>query len=256
MIPKIIHYCWFGRGKMTPLMEKCIHSWKKYCPDYQIVEWNEDNFDVNSVVWTQQAYEAKKYAFVADYVRLYALKQMGGIYMDTDQELLKSLDPFLKHELFMGFMDEQLSMGVIGARSDSKLLSEMFSYYKDRKFIVDDKFDQTPNTKWVTELMVTKGLKIDNKHQIIENATIYPKTYFCPTSCVSIYKDFTPETVAVHHWAMTWRSEKAKKSFARARRHEIWWYKAYIRLRYMPNRIVRSVFGNKTIDKLKSNLKK
>ena len=103
MIPKIIHYCWFGGKPKPELAEKCIESWKKFCPDYEIVEWNEGNFNINSNLYVKQAYEAKKYAFVTDYVRLYALYTQGGIYMDTDVMVLKPLDEYLNHEAFSGF---------------------------------------------------------------------------------------------------------------------------------------------------------
>ena len=254
MIPKIIHYVWFGHGKMTPLMLKCIKSWKKHCPDYQIMEWNESNFDINSTLWTKQAYEAKKYAFVSDFVRLYALKKYGGIYMDTDPELIKPLDPFLEKDMFLGFMDTQINTGLIGASSDSNALSECFEYYRDREFIVNDKYDQTPNTAWMTKILVSHGLIIKDEYQKINEVDIYPRTYFCPTNCDSIHTFHSTETVAIHHWAMTWRSEKAKKSFARARRHQRTWYKTYVYLRYLPNRIIRKVFGDVAIDKLKSKL--
>lgn len=237
-------------------MLKCIKSWKKYCPDWQIIEWNEDNFDVNSTPWTKQAYEAKKYAFVADYVRLFALKNYGGVYMDTDQELIKPLDPFLNKEMFLGFMDAQINTGLIGASKDSTTLLECFDYYRKREFINDGKFDQTPNTAWMTEILVGHGLNIQDEYQRIGDVDVYPKTYFCPTTCDTIQNKHSRETVAIHHWAMTWRSEKAKKSFARARRHQRTWYKAYIYLRYLPNRIVRCLLGDSFIDKLKSKLNK
>ncbi|MEI3219550.1 MAG: glycosyltransferase [Lachnoclostridium sp.] len=102
MIPKVIHYCWFGRGKMPELANKCIESWKKYCPDYEIIEWNEDNFDINCCPYVKEAYESKRFAFVTDYVRLYAMYTQGGIYMDTDVEVLRNLDEFLIHQ---GFWD-------------------------------------------------------------------------------------------------------------------------------------------------------
>lgn len=250
MIPKIIHYCWFGRGEKTPLMIKCIKSWKKFCPDFKIIEWNEDNFDINSTLWTKQAYETNKYAFVADYVRIYALKKYGGIYMDTDQELIKPITPFLAHNMFLGFMDCQISAGIIGACASTQILSEIFDYYQDREFIIQDKQDLTPNTEWMTEIFVSHGLKIEDKQQEIGGGVVvYPRTYFCPTSCVSIKKDYSSDTVSIHHWAMSWRSEKAKKSFAKARRHERW-----IRLRYLPNKIIRSICGDVVIDKLKAHL--
>lgn len=101
MIPKIIHYCWFGRGKMPELAERCIASWKKHLPEYQYILWNEDNFDITSVPYVKEAYEARKFAFVTDYVRLYALYHFGGVYMDTDVEVLKPLDRFLDLPAFL-----------------------------------------------------------------------------------------------------------------------------------------------------------
>lgn len=249
MIPKIIHYCWFGRGQMTPLMMKCIKSWKKFCPEWQIMEWNEDNFDVNSTIWTKQAYEAKKYAFVADYVRLHALKTYGGVYMDNDQELIKPLDSFLKKDAFLGFMDAQVNTGLIGADADSQFLKKMLNYYNGREFVNGENFDKTPNTEWMTEILISDGLQIKDEYQCIKNVEIYPKTYFCPTTCDSIKHQYSKDTFAIHHWAMTWRSEEAKKKFARARRMQ--WY-AYFR--YMPNRILRRLIGDKMIDNLKSKL--
>ena len=103
MIPKIIHYCWFGRNPLPPLAIKCIESWKKFLPEYEIIEWNEDNFNLDKWVYTKQAYEMKKYAFVSDVCRLYAIKEFGGIYMDTDVEILNPLDKFLHHNAFSGF---------------------------------------------------------------------------------------------------------------------------------------------------------
>ena len=103
MIPKIIHYCWFGRGEKTPSMLKCIESWKRFCPDYEIKEWNEDNFDVECIPFVKAAYDAKKWAFVSDYARLRIIWEKGGIYLDTDVELLKSLDDLLVLDAYMGF---------------------------------------------------------------------------------------------------------------------------------------------------------
>lgn len=237
-------------------MQKCIKSWRKYYPGYEIIEWNEDTFDINSCTWTKQAYEAKKFAFVADYVRLYALKKFGGIYMDTDQELVKPLDSFLDSKMFLGFMDTQINTGLIGASPDSPFLKECFDYYNNRDFIVNGQYDQTPNTAWMTRLLEQHGLVIEDKYQRIYDVDVYPRTYFCPTNCDSIHTYYSKETVAIHHWAMTWRSKKAKKSFRRARRHQRSWYKALVYLRYLPNRIIRGLCGDSAIDRLKSRLHK
>ena len=116
MIPKIIHYCWFGGKELPELAKKCIASWKKYCPDYEIIRWDESNFDLESCQYVKQAYQSKKYAFVTDYVRLYAMYTQGGVYMDTDVELTKNLDKFLDHQGFSGFESEaQIPTGIMAA---------------------------------------------------------------------------------------------------------------------------------------------
>lgn len=257
MIPKRIHYCWFGRGEMPKLMQKCLKSWKKFCPDWEIVCWDENSFDVNSTLWTKQAYEAKKYAFVADYVRIKALYEQGGVYMDTDQELIKSLEPFLKHQAFMGFLDKtNISAGVMGFEREHEIMKTMFDYYRERPFLVGDSVDIRPNTNWMTDILVEKGLLLEDRYQEISGIAVYPQTYFCPTSCVSIEDCSGPDTVSLHHWAMTWRTEKAKKDFARVKWHQTKRYKALIWLRYLPNRVVRKIFGDAAIDKLKTKLGK
>ena len=120
-IPKVIHYCWFGKGKMPVLADKCIKSWKKYCPDYEIIEWNEENFDINCCDYVREAYENRKFAFVTDYVRLYAMYTYGGIYMDTDVELLKPLDSFLQDAAFIGFENkESIATAIIGCNKENK----------------------------------------------------------------------------------------------------------------------------------------
>ena len=256
MIPKRIHYCWFGRGAMPKLMKKCIKSWKKYCPDWEIILWNEDSFDINSSLWTKQAYEAKKYAFVADYVRIKVLREQGGVYLDTDQELIKPLEPFQKHRCFVGFMDSaNISAGVIGAEPEHPIMVQMMQYYENRHFLQPDgQMDIKPNTNWMTDILLEQGLRLDDSFQNVGDVAVYPQTYFCPTSCVSIEDKTGPYTVALHHWAMTWRTDKAKKDFARVKRHQKWWYRALEWLRYLPNRVVRKVFGDKAMDNLKNKL--
>ena len=256
MIPKIIHYCWFGRGEMPKLMKKCLKSWKKYCPDWQIIRWDEDRFDIDSTLWTKQAYDAKKYAFVADYVRIKALSEQGGVYLDTDQELIKPLEPFLAHRCFVGFMDKtNISAGVIGAEPAHPMMRRMLGYYQDRPFLKEDgTVDNKPNTNWMTDILLEQGLRLDDSFQQVGDVAVYPQTYFCPTSCVSIEDCSGPDTVALHHWAMTWRTEKAKKDFARVKRHQRWWYRAWEWLRYLPNRLARKLLGNGTMDKIKKKM--
>ena len=107
MIPKKIHYCWFGRGEKPKLARRCIASWKKFCPDYEIIEWNEDNFDINTNAYMQMCYEQKRYAFLTDYLRLLIIQEHGGVYFDTDVEVVKPLDDLLDSGAFFGFETDQ-----------------------------------------------------------------------------------------------------------------------------------------------------
>lgn len=255
MIPRIIHYCWFGRGEMPKLMKKCIKSWKKFCPDWEIVEWNEDNFDVNSTLWTKQAYEAKKYAFVSDFVRLKALYEMGGVYLDTDVEIVQSIDRFLEHQAFSGFESSNMvQTGIIGSEKGHPVIGSWLDRYSERPYLTDGKPEMMPNVSFITEDLKARGLKMDDSRQVIDGMVIYPKTWFCPLSAVSIEKKITADTHVFHYFTSTWRSEKAKKDFARLRRHQRWWYRAMEKLRYLPNRIVRRLFGDAKIDNLKKRL--
>ena len=213
MIPKTIHYCWFGRGAMPSLALKCIASWKKYMPDYEIKRWDETNFDVNIIPYTKEAYENRKYAFVTDYVRLYALYHEGGIYMDTDVEVLKNLDCFLNLPAFSGFEDDTLvPTGIMGSEKEGEWAKWQLSYYNDKHFILPDgNLDLTTNVKIITDSMAQKGFILKNSFQNFQDMiTIYPKDYFCPKS----YKDkkiyLTQNTYCIHHFAQSWVSNKKK----------------------------------------------
>ncbi len=248
-IPKIIHYCWFGKNEYPPIMKKCIKSWQKHCPDYKFVLWNEDNFDVDSSEWTRQAYGAKKYAFVADYVRIKVLKEYGGIYLDIDQELIKPIDMFLSHSAFFGFMrDNSVTMGIIGAEPNHPTICNLFRYYNNRKFIINGEQDLLPITDWVTEQLLNDGLELNGLFQELHNgAVIYPRTFFCPTSC-SRPKNFkSKKTVSIHHWAMTWRTEADRNriiNLKKNRKKEYYIQKIYIirnKIISYPIRIYRKI---------------
>ncbi|EIA2884059.1 glycosyl transferase, partial [Escherichia coli] len=148
MIPKKIHYCWFGRGPMPELALKCLNSWKVNLPDYELIVWNEDSFDITTNQYVKEAYESRKFAFVTDYVRLYALYHYGGIYMDTDVEVLKPLDNFLNHKAFTGCEDDMMCVtGTMGAEKEHSWIGDLLSGYENRKFLLPDgSFDKTPNT--------------------------------------------------------------------------------------------------------------
>ena len=140
MIPKIIHYVWVGGKPLTPLAKKCIASWKKYCPDYEIRRWDENNFNINENLYCKEAYENKKWAFVSDYIRVKVLYDYGGIYMDTDVEVIKPLDRFLVHKAFSGYENEtSIPTGIIASEKKGKWIEALLRDYDDKKFILEDK---------------------------------------------------------------------------------------------------------------------
>lgn len=185
MIPKKIHYVWFGKGEMNERTKKCIESWKKYLPDYEIKEWNEDNFDINYNDFTKKAYENGKLAFVSDVARLYALYTEGGIYMDTDVEVYKPLDEFLDNEGFTGFEDTHYpATATMGSVKGNPVIKLMIDYYNSIDFKMYDnwmdyiKYQET-STCIYSNIFSLLGIDRDkNEEQHIKHFTIYPKSYF------------------------------------------------------------------------------
>lgn len=241
MIPKVIHYCWFGRGEKPALALKCIESWKKHLPDYEIKEWNEDNFDVNSNLYVKEAYIYRKFAFVTDYVRLFALYTEGGIYMDTDVEVLKSYNPFLHHIAFSGFeSDGNVPTGMMAAEKGSKWAYDLLVDYNTRSFINEDgSYDMTTNTQVITKYMVAKGLILNNKHQDFSDlVTMYPSEFFCPKDHRTGEIKLTKNSVCIHHFAGSWLDHKSIE------------YKLHL----LKVKLI-SIFGAKTIMSIVSTLK-
>lgn len=230
MIPKIIHYCWFGRGQMPELAIKCIESWKKYCPDYELKMWNEDNFDLSSNKFVQEAYRNRKYAFVTDFVRLYVLYHEGGVYMDTDVEVLKSIDEFLKYPAFSGFeVTEAIPTGIMAAEKGSQWAKREMEYYKDVSFILPNGgFNMKPNVQIITEHAYKIGFVPNGKFQVLNNEiAIFPKDYFCPKSYIDGQIHLTENTYTIHHFAGSWHFEdplllKLKKCFG-----DLWGLRAF-----------------------------
>lgn len=214
-IPKKIHYCWFGRGQKPELAIKCIQSWKKILPEYEIIEWNEDNFDINRNLYVKQAYENRKFAFVTDYVRLYVLYNYGGIYIDTDVEVLKPLDKFLKHPAFSGFENNNnIPTGIMASKKNNKWIKDLLDEYDDLKFIKEDgTFDLTTNVVRITNLTEKKyGLKKESSYQELKDAVVfYPYDYFCPKDWYSGNINITDNTVTIHHFSGSWHDDKEKK---------------------------------------------
>lgn len=252
MIPKRIHYCWFGRGEMPKLVKRCIKSWKKYCSDWEIILWNEDSFDINSTLWTKQAYECRKYAFVADYVRLKAMYEMGGVYLDSDVELVGPIDEFLRHEAFSGFENpESIPTGIMASEAGQQVIGRWLDWYKDRPYIVDGKPDMNPNVAFMTRDLVSRGLVLNNTYQVVDGFAMYPQTYFCPLDIYSVQHCRSDKTVAIHYFTSSWRSEKARQGMKLARKRSTKRYKAWYWLQCLPSRILRKLFGDKRIDSLR-----
>ena len=254
MIPKTIHYCWFGRNQKPELAEKCIKSWKIYCPDYEVIEWNEDNFDLNSApLYVQQAYEAKKWAFVTDYVRLWAMVEFGGIYMDTDVEVIKPLDRFLKHKAFAGFEDNRhIQTAIMACEKSYPFFEKLLRIYDGKTFFnPDGSMDLTTNVSTITEMCLKNGLKQNGEHQIIQGFALYPKDFFCPLSFSTGWLRKTKNTVTVHWFAGSWHDQEQKQYFLEQVKAERTDY-----IRHLPNRMLRKVLGYECYERLKKRLKK
>ena len=191
MIPKIIHYCWFGKGPMPELAVKCIESWHKFMPDWEYVFWNEDNFDVSSYPYTQEAYDAKKYAFVSDVARLVALKKFGGVYFDVDFEVFKPFDDLLHNGAFAGFEGSKYNpvmMGVLASAPGGEWVCKQLERYEGRHFIVGGKPDMTTNVKYISDWMTEHGFLPNGEEQDFMDLHIYPVDYFCPRLTTGEYR--------------------------------------------------------------------
>lgn len=214
-IPKTIHYCWFGKNELPEKAQQCIDSWKKNCSDYKIIEWNENNFDINSNTYVKEAYESKKYAFVTDYVRLYALYNYGGVYMDTDVEVVKSLDKFLQHKAFTGNENGEFCItGTMGSEAGNAWIKQLLDWYNDKKFILPDgKLNTKPNTEIITEITSEYyGWKCENKFQKLgDDINIYTHDVFCAKDWRTKKITTTENTYTIHNFAGSWISDKDKK---------------------------------------------
>ncbi len=213
-IPKIIHYCWFGRNPKPELILKCIDSWKKYMPDYKIIEWNEENYDVHKAPYISEAYECRKWAFVSDYARFDVINQYGGIYFDTDVELLKTIpDEVLSHEAFTGFeYFGSVNPGLVyGASAGSMITKEILDKYHSLHFVQNGKMVLTTVNSVITEILVPYGLALNNKFQIVHGLAIYPSEYFCGYDMLVSEVLITDKTISVHHYAGTWTKKTLKR---------------------------------------------
>lgn len=213
MIPKIIHYCWFGKNIKSDLIEKCFESWKKFCPDYKIIEWNEENFDINECEYVREAYEARKWAFVSDYVRHAVLNIYGGIYLDTDVELLKPLPDFLQNDFIALENKSSIASGLImGCEKDNAFCKYMLMAYKNDHFIQNNgKQNEKTVCERTTEYFIKRGFKKENKIQIVDGFKIFPSEFFCPIDPITYEKKITTNTISIHHYGGSWCSDEQKE---------------------------------------------
>lgn len=209
MIPKKIHYCWFGRGEKPKLAQKCIASWKKFCPDYEIIEWNEDNFDVNKNGYTRMCYEQKKYAFLTDYVRLVVIAEHGGIYFDTDVELLCPLDCLLDTEAYAGFeTKDYVDTGLgFGSVPHGEMVEAMLAEYEP---LLDGQHGTIGCPRLNTQALEKLGLQKNGQLQHLPAATIYPVDWFNPLDAPTGRLRKTENTVSIHWYSASWLGPKQK----------------------------------------------
>lgn len=258
MIPKKIHYCWFGHNPKPQLAEKCIKSWKKYCPGYEIIEWNEDNYDFLKSDFMREAYEAKKWGFVPDYARLDIIYNHGGIYLDTDVEIIKSLDPLLDNRGFMGFESEKyLALGLgFGAEAGNDVIKTLLDSYEGRHFANSDgSLNIIPSPQCDSAVLEELGIERNGTYQKKDGFLFLPVDYLSPISVATGKKRITKNTLTIHWYAGSWLSEEQrrnkKKDYRKHRLNKIKWW-----IRKKGGGFLRSVIGDDSYEKLKKRCKR
>lgn len=213
VIPKKIHYCWFGSAPLPDLAVKCIRSWQEFLPDFQIIEWNEKNFDVNINDYTREAFKEKKYAFVSDYARFWILYQFGGVYFDTDVELIRPLYEILEQGPFMGCEHDgganseiavAPGLGLAGT-PNHPIFKQVLDFYDTLHFSVNGKLNLTTVVHYTTAILKRNGLKNVEHLQQVGGINIFPKEFFCPKSFETGEMMMTKNTYSIHHFAASWR---------------------------------------------------
>ncbi len=212
MIPKKIHYCWFGGKEKPALAQKCIESWKKYCPDYEIIEWNEDNFDVNICAYTQYHFQNKKFAFLSDYVRLCVIYQHGGFYFDTDVELKKNIDFLLSYDAVFGFENQQyINTGQgFGAVAQHDTICAMKKCYENLIPDSSGAFTVDACPTYNTDALLPFGIQLNGTTQQLNNIMIFSPEYMNPFDNAKGTLNQTENTFSIHWYSKSWLSPKQK----------------------------------------------
>ena len=210
---KVIHYCWFGNNPLGVKEQKCIASWKKFFPDFEIKEWNETNFDVKCNAYVEQAYNNKKYAFVSDYVRFEILHKYGGLYFDTDVEVVKPMYDLLENYAFAGFETQtQVAPGLVvwAKEPENEVFAKMLSFYDNMNFVNEDgSLNMITVCNYFTDILKQYGLVQNNTYQVLDNGfVIYPNEYFCPYNNETGVMNKPEKTYSIHWYAMSWLPKK------------------------------------------------
>ncbi len=255
MIPKIIHYCWFGHNPKPKLAEKCIKSWEKYCIDYELMEWNEDNYDLSKApLFVRQAYEERKWAFVSDYVRLWVVFNYGGIYLDTDVEVIRPLDDLLNYSAYFGFESSgYVNTGVgFGAFKECDIIGEMMREYDNIPFIFENgEFNTVACPIRNTDVLLRHGLSQNDSDQILEgNIAVFSSDAFSPVNNKAGELTVKKNTYSIHWYAASWYAEEERKKQEKNIRTMV--YRHYLRI---PNRIGRKILGDERYERLKELIK-
>lgn len=224
MTPKTIHYCWFGGNPLPKSAEKYIKSWEKHLPDYNIIRWDESNFDIDSIPYTREAYAAKKYAFVSDYARFWILYHHGGVYFDTDVEVLKPIDDIVEAGNFLGVELQDsthitINPGLgLGVEKNNPLFKDLMGIYHSSHFLCEEGIVKVQNiVEITTEYLIKNGLENIDGIQQCCGFTIYPKDYFCPIDYDTRELKITENTRTIHHYAESWvpKSTRFKNAIGR-----------------------------------------
>ena len=215
-IPKIIHYCWFGKTEMPSRLKKYMESWKKFCPDYEIIRWDESNYDVSKNQYMEDAYKSRKWGFVPDYARIDIVYQYGGIYLDTDVEIVKSFDDLLCSASFMGYTDKHdVALGLgFGAEKGNLLLLDMREYYEGKRFIKPDGgLDLRMCLEYQYPVLEKWGFNLNGIQEQIGENVIYPREVFNPLGRLGVNTLFTENTHSIHHAEISWESDKNRSAY-------------------------------------------
>ena len=255
-IPKIIHYCWLGGNPKHESVLKCIDSWRTYCPDYEIREWNESNLDISMNKYTRQAYDAKAWGFVPDYLRLWIVYTHGGIYLDTDVQIVRSFDPLLEHAAFCGFEQgtadqdgSYVNFGQgFGAEAGNPVIGEHMKLYETLRFRNDDgTFNRLASPHYTTDVLVRRGLdRKVNKTQELPGVIVYPFDRFCPKSFATGMVKKTKHTYSIHQFDGSWYSQEEqdlREQWEKDARKDYWLH--------LPHRIGRKLLGDTLYEKIK-----